>query len=156
MHKIYISIVFVNRHFPPQNFGSLLLHCKYYFSSCSNPASFHKCSVEVNWSTWSFYIKFLDNTSPFCGTTVIPVMEFWWRLPWISKSGWNPLLACFLVCVQWIPQIHLWWDTCWLHSGQHGSQVFFDQHTYERSPWKLLVLFMANEQHRSISTMEII
>ena len=34
-------------------------------------------------------------------------------------------LASFLTCMQWIPQIHLWCNTCWPLSGQHGSWFFF-------------------------------
>ena len=30
--------------------------------------------------------------SPFFGATNTPVLDFWWRLPWISKSGWIPHL----------------------------------------------------------------
>ena len=26
--------------------------------------------------------------------------------------------------MQWIPEIHLWCDTCWLYRGQHGSWAF--------------------------------
>ena len=32
--------------------------------------------------------KFLEDTCPFCGATDTPVLEFWWRLPWVSKTGW--------------------------------------------------------------------
>ena len=38
------------------------------------------------------------------------------------KARGDPLLVCFLTCVQWIPQIHLWCDTCWPLYSQHGSQ----------------------------------
>ena len=30
------------------------------------------------WTTWVL----------FCGTTDTPVLDFWWRLPWVSKPGW--------------------------------------------------------------------
>ena len=30
--------------------------------------------------------------SPFCGATDTPVLDFWWRLPWVSKPGWIPRL----------------------------------------------------------------
>ena len=58
-------------------------------------------------------ILFLEDISPFCGTTDIPVLDFWWHLPWVSKLGCIPLLACFVACEQWIPQIHLWCNTFW-------------------------------------------
>ena len=34
--------------------------------------------------------------SPFHGTTNISVLDFWSRLPWISKPGWMAPLACML------------------------------------------------------------
>ena len=40
------------------------------------------------------------------------------------KARVDPSLACFVACMQWIPEIHLWCDTCWLYRGQHGSQAF--------------------------------
>ena len=30
--------------------------------------------------------------SPFHGATDTPVLDFWWRLPWVSKPGWIPRL----------------------------------------------------------------
>ena len=41
----------------------------------------------------------------------------------VSKPGWIPLLVCFIACMQGIPQIHLWCDTCWPLDGQHGSRA---------------------------------
>ena len=37
-----------------------------------------------------------------------PVLDFWWCLPWIWKPMWVLLLACFVTCVQQIPQSQLW------------------------------------------------
>ena len=71
-----------------------------------------------------FFKIFLEDISPFCGATDIPVLDLWWHLHWVSKPGWVHSLACFLACAQWIPQIHFWCDTCWLYRGQHGSQAF--------------------------------
>ena len=34
--------------------------------------------------------------SSFCGVTDIPVLDFWWCLPWISKPWWIPLLVYFV------------------------------------------------------------
>ena len=45
---------------------------------------------------------FVFLTSPFCGATDNPVLDFWWCLPWISKQRWIPHLwnfspvCCFL------------------------------------------------------------
>ena len=30
---------------------------------------------------------------PFCGATDTPVLDFWWRLLWVSKPGWTPHLC---------------------------------------------------------------
>ena len=38
------------------------------------------------------------------------------------KARVDPSLACFLAFLQWIPQIHLWCDTCWPLGCQHGNQ----------------------------------
>ena len=48
--------------------------------------------------------------------------------PWLQSQGW-PLTCMLHCCVQWIPQIQLWCDTCWPLDGQHCSQAFFDSHT---------------------------
>ena len=37
------------------------------------------------------------------------------------KAKVDPLLACFVARVQWIPEIHLWCNTCWLYRGHRGS-----------------------------------
>ena len=63
----------------------------------------------------SLFLKFLYDTSTFCGATDTPVLNFWWRLLWVSKPGWISRLHAS-------PQIHLWCDTCWLYRGQHGSR----------------------------------
>ena len=36
----------------------------------------------------------MEDISPFCGATDTPVLDFWWRLPWVSKHGGS--LACIL------------------------------------------------------------
>ena len=74
-----------------------------------------------------FFSTFLDYTSPFYGATGDSVLDFWWCLPWVSKPGWIHLPAYFVVFVQWIPQIHLWWNTCWPLGSLDSSWVYFDQ-----------------------------
>ena len=53
---------------------------------------------------------------PCFGLLVISALHF--------KARVDPLLVCFLTCVQQIPQIHLWCNTYWLYTGQHVSQDF--------------------------------
>ena len=59
-----------------------------------------------------FFLKFWrTQESAFCGATVIPVLNFWWRLPWVYARI-NPLFAYFITYKRRIPQIHLWCNTC--------------------------------------------
>ena len=57
----------------------------------------------------------LVDTSPFCGAIDAPVLDFWWRLRWVSNLGL--IFACVLSRL-YDPQIHLWCDTCWLYGGR--------------------------------------
>ena len=60
------------------------------------------------WFVWSSYwlylsflfflfLKFLEDMSPFCGATDTPFLDFWWRLPWVSKPGWIPRLRASFI-----------------------------------------------------------
>ena len=42
-----------------------------------------------------------------------------------SKARVNPSHACFLTCMQEIPRIHLWYNTCSPLDGQLGSRGLF-------------------------------
>ena len=66
----------------------------------THPTGMHSC------------LKKFDDMSHFSGATDTPVLDFWWHLPWVSKPEWIPSLTCVLACVQRIPHIHLWCDTC--------------------------------------------
>ena len=57
----------------------------------------------------------------FGGTTDTPVLDIFWHLPWISKPGLIPSCACFVAYMQWIPQIHLWYGTCWPVDDSHAT-----------------------------------
>ena len=74
------------------------------------------------WNAFLFFYNFWGYQSFLCPTDT-PVLDFWWRLLWVSKPWRIPLLTCFVVCVQLIPQIHLWCDTCWSFDDQHGSRA---------------------------------
>ena len=41
----------------------------------------------------SFFKKFLEDISPFCGATDTPVLDFWWCLLWVSKPEWAALFV---------------------------------------------------------------
>ena len=51
------------------------------------------------------------------------------------KARVDPSLVCFIACMQWIPDIHLWCDTCWPLGGQHGSQSRSLMHVAEVGCW---------------------
>ena len=76
-----------------------------------------------------------DGHISFCGVTDNPVLDFWWRLPWISKPRWIPLLACFIAYVQLVG----------LESGTYrgaASQRELYQLSYAdyiKSPWNWFV-----------------
>ena len=56
-----------------------------------------------------------------------PLILLFWTSGNVSpgfKARVDPSLACFVTCMQWIPEIHLWCNTCWLYGGQHGSWAF--------------------------------
>ena len=44
------------------------------------------------------FFKLLEDTCPFCGATDTPVLDFWWRLPWVSKPRWTRLHAFLPAC----------------------------------------------------------
>ena len=42
----------------------------------------------------------------------------------------DPFHACFVTCMQWIPQIRLWWYDCRPLDSHHGNREFFEPHIY--------------------------
>ena len=67
-----------------------------------------------------FFTKMLEDMSPFCG----PLIPLFWTSVLGFKARMDSSLVCFLTCVQWIPQIHIWYDTCWLLDSQHDSCLY--------------------------------
>ena len=49
--------------------------------------------ADTGWSIYFFKHLWRTHTCPFCGTNDTPVLDFWWRLPWVSKAGWSHLHA---------------------------------------------------------------
>ena len=75
--------------------------------------------------TFGFFSKtFLEDISPFYGATDINVFELLMTSALGFKVRVDASFACFVVCVHWILQIHLWCNTCWPLGGQHGTQAF--------------------------------
>ena len=78
-----------------------------------------------------FFTKILEDIlDSFCGASYFGILM-------MSASGYqNPSLACFVVCVPWIPQIHLRWDTCWAIFSQRDSWASWaDPHTNVYKHW---------------------
>ena len=67
------------------------------------------------------FLKFFgEHRSLFVGQ-LVPVLDFWWYLSWISKPGWiHHLCASSPVCNGF-----LWCDICWPLDGKHWSQASF-------------------------------
>ena len=42
---------------------------------------------------WCSFFLFVEDISPFRGATDTSVLDFWQRLPWVSKPGWIPCLC---------------------------------------------------------------
>ena len=68
-----------------------------------------------------FFLKCLEGISPFYFGSWYP-LQVTSALYFISRM--DSALACFITYLQWIPQIYLWCNTCWLLDGQHGGRDF--------------------------------
>ena len=56
------------------------------------------------WKAFLFFFLFcLEDINPFCAATDTPVLDFWWRLLWVSEPGWIPSLPCFIAYAQRLP-----------------------------------------------------
>ena len=44
---------------------------------------------------FGFFLHFLRSEFTFRGATDTPVLDFWWHLSWVSKSGWISHLCAF-------------------------------------------------------------
>ena len=97
------------------------------------------CNVKIKLS----FPNILDMI-PFCRATDTPVLDFWWRLLWVSKPEWVlpylSLVEAYVLCYTF-PEINLWCDTCqpsWWPAWQwsrlfHISQYLYVEHNYR---WK--------------------
>ena len=50
------------------------------------------CNRVLGFQFLLFLKKNLEDFSSFCGAADTPVLDFWWRLPWVSKPEWIPRL----------------------------------------------------------------
>ena len=62
-----------------------------------------------------------------------PVLDFLWRLP--SVLSWGGSLAGMLPHLQWIPQIHLWFDTCWPLPEYGNKFVNWSKSWWNKRQW---------------------
>ena len=58
--------------------------------------------LKVN--SMTFFLKIFEDISSFCGATDTPVLDFGWRLAWVSKPGWSPHLRAFLPTCNGFPR----------------------------------------------------
>ena len=84
--------------------------CQRYLSECSVPKHTMESVLYVDRQTKISVHKIFFT----------PVLDFWWRLSWVSKPGWIPCMLSHLCG----PRIHLWCDTYWLYKSQHNSWAF--------------------------------
>ena len=84
--------------------------------------------VKIRWD-WLHYwtqVRKFFYTSPCCGTVGIPILDFWYCLPWVFNTRVDQSLACSITCMQWISQIHLWCCTYWslLTASSIAAELF--------------------------------
>ena len=104
---------------------SLYISFEFFITVISWNVSFYKTNFLLNsidlYSSFAFFgghESFLwGHWYPCFGLLVISAPYF--------KTRVDPSLTCFVACVQWIPRIYLWCDTCWPLGSQHGSQDFW-------------------------------
>ena len=84
----------------------------------------------TNWGwTWSegevsffFCTKIFAGRESFSWGHWYPCFGLLMTSPLGFKARVDLSLACFVACVSWIPEIHLWCNTCLLYRGQHGGR----------------------------------
>ena len=72
---------------------------------------------------------------PSCRATDTPVLSYLVMSSLGFKARVDPSLVCFDTCVQFIPEIHLWCDTCWPLGCQPGRQLHSYMHVAEVGCW---------------------
>ena len=95
------------------------------FENCSKPPYSDRrvlIAVHIFISVWALFKKKIVGHKSFFWSHWCPCFRFLVMSALGFKARMDPLLVCFLTCAQWIPQIHLWCDTCWPLDSQYGSQ----------------------------------
>ena len=88
-----------------------------------NTLQFPGCWFDMASKYWFFFWKILEDVCPFCGTTDTPVLDLWWRLPWVSKPGWmfshlcDPDLDSPLVQYLLIVEVSMAAESYWISLG---------------------------------------
>ena len=72
---------------------------------------------KIKWEFFFIFFKFLEDIGPFVG----PLIPTSGHIYTCFKAEVDSSLVCFSACMQWIPQIHLWCNTCWALCSNHGS-----------------------------------
>ena len=68
----------------------------------------------------SLFFKFFGGYQSFVGPLISLIWPSGDVCPWCQSPA-GSLTCVLIICVEWIPQIHLWCDTCWSLDGQYGS-----------------------------------
>ena len=94
--KVNVLIDIIASSFEPGSSSLSKSIAKFSLSCLNQCSSEHQifCHDEDDWNIRNDFLKhFWGDISPFCGATDTPVLEFWWRLLWVSKPGWAALFA---------------------------------------------------------------
>ena len=102
------------------------------------PFSISSQSIYLGSPQGIIFFKFLEDIGPFCGATDTPVLDFWWRLLWVSKPEWAALFTHGRG-VMWytFPEIHLWHNTYRPLEDRHGSWASLFHIPSSRNWWGL-------------------
>ena len=107
-----------------------LISCKFKFILQS------WCNREDSTMKWKCYVplfcsKLLKDFWTF--VFFIPVLDFWWCLPWVSKPAWISDLRAF--CLHSMDSS----DSPWYDTWQWSAEIFYDSHASEQASVSLAV-----------------
>ena len=84
------------------------------------------------WNAFFFFFLNWKTSVLFCFATDTPLFRF--------KTRVDHLLACFITCMQWIPQIHLWCNTAKLLMISMAIKPFWSTYLYTKRKLTLMGL----------------
>ena len=125
---IHLFVFLCDERVPEIAYENMTSELVYIFTSISNHLLsgilFLVCKpnllLNADYCGFSFK-KILENTGPFLWGHWYPCFGLLVTSALGFQAIVDPSLACFLACMQWMTQIHLWCDTCQSLDGQQGS-----------------------------------